>query len=291
MRALLKKSVSSIHSFIVKEFSDSFFDPNWHFHPEYQLFYVLEGNGTRFVGDSIKAFMPGDMVFLGPNVPHLWRSDDYYFHKNNPLPAHGIVIYFKEDFLGRDFFEKQDMALIKHLFERSNRGLEITGETKSRIADKMRQLVNKEGFESVLSLLDILHTLSLSEEYQYISSLGFTNAYKESETERMHKVHEYVMQNFRQEISLEKVAALANMAPSAFCRYFKARANKTFSDFVSEIRIGHACRLLIEEKLSVSQIAYECGFRTISNFNRQFKEIVKESPLKYQHRYTKQAKS
>jgi AraC-like DNA-binding protein len=132
----------------------------------------------------------------------------------------------------------------------------------------------------------MLHLLSISDEYTYISSLGFTNNFKQSEAERMHIVHEYVMQNFRQEISLSTVAGLANMSTSAFCRYFKARANKTFSDFVNEIRIGHACRLLIEDKLSVTQIAYECGFKNISNFNRQFKDIVKESPLKYQRHYT-----
>jgi AraC-like DNA-binding protein len=106
----------------------------------------------------------------------------------------------------------------------------------------------------------------------------------------MRVVHEYVMQHFRQEISLDKVAALANMSPSAFCRYFKARANKTFTDFVSEVRIGHACRLLIEGNMNVSQLAYECGYKTISNFNRQFKEIVKESPLKYQQQYMQKAR-
>lgn len=285
MKALLKKSVSSIHSFIVKEFLDPYFDPNWHFHPEYQLFCVLEGRGTRFIGDHIKPFMPGDIVFLGPNVPHLWRSDDQYFKKDSGLEVHGVVVYFKEDFLGRDFFERQEMALIKHLFEKAARGLDISGETKSILHKKMQGLVAKEGFESVLSLLEILHILSVSDDYKYISSLGFTNNFKQSEAERMHIVHEYVMQNFRQEISLSTVAGLANMSPSAFCRYFKARANKTFSDFVNEIRIGHACRLLIEKKLSVTQIAYECGFKNISNFNRQFKSIVNESPLKYQRYY------
>jgi AraC-like DNA-binding protein len=286
MKALLKKSVSSFSSFIVKELCDPYFDPNWHFHPEYQLFCVLEGSGTRFVGDQIRPFHPGDMVFIGPNVPHLWRSD-YYFRSNSDQQAHGIVIYFQEDFLGKDFFEKPEMVELKHLFEKAGRGMEITGDTREQISGKMRTLVGQSGFPGVLGLLDILYRLATTNEYELITSLGFVNACKPLETERMRKVHEYVMQNFHQEISLEKVAGLTNMSAPAFCRYFKARANKTFSEFVSEIRIGHACRLLIEANMSVTQIAYECGFKTISNFNRQFKEIVRENPLKYQQRYTR----
>jgi AraC-like DNA-binding protein len=289
MKALLKKTVSSIHSFTVKEFSDPAFDPNWHFHPEYQLFCVIEGSGTRFIGDNIKHFQYGDMVFLGPNMPHLWRSDDYLL-KNEKTHAHGIVIYFEEDFLGKDFFEKQEMVLLKQLFEKAGRGIELTGSTQKLVLSKMQSLVNKEGFERVMSLLDILHTLACTQEYSFIASVGFENNFKHTETERMRVVHEYVMQHFRQEISLDKVAALANMSPSAFCRYFKARANKTFTDFVSEVRIGHACRLLIEGNMNVSQLAYECGYKTISNFNRQFKEIVKESPLKYQQQYMQKAR-
>lgn len=289
MKALLKKSVSSIHSFIVKEFFDPVFDPNWHFHPEYQLFCVLEGSGTRFIGDNIRHFQAGDMVFLGPNMPHLWRSDDYLKKEKAPK-AHGIVIYFEADFLGSEFFEKQEMVLLKQLFEKARRGLEITGHTHEVVLSKMHDLVNKEGFESIMGLLDILYTLACSEDCEFIASMGFENNFKHTETERMRVVHEYVMQHFRQEISLEKVAALANMSPSAFCRYFKARANKTFFDFVSEIRIGHACRLLIEGNLSITQVAYECGYKTISNFNRQFKEIVKESPSKYQQQYVHLAK-
>jgi AraC-like DNA-binding protein len=283
MRAL-KKSVSSIHSFIVQEYAGPAFDPNWHFHPEYQLFCVVEGAGTRFVGDTIKPFRPGDLVMLGPDLPHLWRSDP---PRQPGAAARGIVVYFREDFLGRDFFEKQEMVRLKQLFEKAGRGLEIRGQTREVVTRKMHELPHLEGFGRVLALLDILHGLALSDEYDYLTSLGYVNAFKPSETERMRKVHEYVMGHFGREISLPQVAALTNMAPSAFCRYFKARANKTFSNFVSEVRIGHACRLLIEGNLSVSQVAYECGFKTISNFNRQFKAIVHENPLRYQRRYGK----
>jgi AraC-like DNA-binding protein len=246
---------------------------------------VVEGAGTRFVGDTIKPFRPGDLVMLGPDLPHLWRSDPP--RQPGEAEARGIVVYFREDFLGREFFEKQEMVRLRQLFEKAGRGMEIRGQTREVVTRKMHEMTHLEGFDRVLVLLDILHRLALSDEYEYLTSLGYVNAFKPSETERMRKVHEYVMGHFGREISLEQVSTLTNMAPSAFCRYFKARANKTFSNFVSEVRIGHACRLLIEGNLSVSQVAYECGFKTISNFNRQFKTIVHENPLRYQRRYGK----
>jgi AraC-like DNA-binding protein len=284
MRAL-KKSVSSLGSFTVQEYEGPVFDPNWHFHPEYQLFCVLAGSGTRFIGDSIKPFLPGDMVFLGPDVPHLWRSDTGGTGGETAEAARGIVIYFSENFLGKEFFEKQEMVLLRQLLENARQGLEIRGRTRELVAGKMRELTGREDFVRVLALLDILHTIALCGDYKPICSRGYVNACKPSETERMRKVHEYVTGHFQEEISLEKVAALTSMAPSAFCRYFRARSNKTFSDFVSEVRIGHACRLLIGGNLSVTQVAYACGFRTMSNFNRQFKAIVHESPLRYQRRF------
>jgi AraC-like DNA-binding protein len=285
MRAV-KKSVSSIHSFIVQELAGAAFDPNWHFHPEYQLFCVVEGAGTRFVGDTIKPFLPGDLVMLGPDLPHLWRSDPPRGPEEAET-ARGIVVYFREDFLGRDFFEKQEMVRLRQLFEKAGRGLEVRGRTREVVTRKMHELptwrVSAGCWPARHPPRAGLFRMSTNTSPAWATSTAF----KPSETERMRKVHEYVMGTSGGRFSLEQVAALTNMAPSAFCRYFKARANKTFSGFVSEVRIGHACRLLIEGDLSVSQVAYACGFKTISNFNRQFKAIVHENPLRYQRRYGK----
>ncbi|GAB4192038.1 MAG: AraC family transcriptional regulator [Thermoflexibacter sp.] len=284
MKALIKKSVDSpVHSFMVRELIEPQFDPTWHFHPHYQLFTVLDGNGTRFVGDNIRLFMPEDTVFLGPNIPHVWRSD--YSEKNH---AHGIVVYFTEDFLGKDFFEKPEMYLIKQLFVNSQRGLEIIGDTRISLQKSLIELVKLSGFDSILKLLSILNDLSHSTEYKYITTPNYVNSHKISETERMQKVHEYVMQHFKEEISLSELASLICMSESAFCRYFKSRTNKTFSDFVSEVRIGYACKLLMDNKLSVTQIALESGFNTISNFNRQFKNLMGKSPLQYQKEFLSQ---
>lgn len=292
MKAALQKSpISASHTFVVKELKDPYFDPNWHFHPEYQLFVVLKGKGTRFVGDHVKSFKPGDMVFIGPDLPHLWRSDNEYFEGNENYSTHGIVIYFHEDFLGESTLQKEEMIKVKQLFAKAKRGLDITGRTATTVRKMMQELLTMEGLRSIIHLLEIMDVLASSAgcrplEVKLLSSPGYSNSLKDGDTERMNKIHAYVMKNFRQKISLEEVSSLANMTPTSFSRYFKTHANKTFTDFVSEIRIGHACKLLLEDNMNVSQACYESGFQTLSNFNKQFKTITHRSPLQYKKEYS-----
>ena len=286
MKPLLEKSIESLNqSFLVKKLQEPFFDPNWHFHPHYQLFTVIKGTGTRFIGDDIRHFEEGDTVFLGPNMPHLWRSDREYFEKDSQLMTEGIVVYFKEDFLGNDFFEKSEMYDIKTLLKKSERGLDITGKMGAEMVIDLNELLGLTGFEGISKLLNILHKLSVTNDYQYISSTNYTNTHKISETERMRIVHEYVLKHFKENINLSTVSSLSNMTEAAFCRYFKSRTNKTFSDFVKEIRIGNACKMLQDENKSISQTCYESGYNTVSNFNNQFKSLKGVSPLQYQKLY------
>jgi len=288
MKPLLKKSLESLNqSYIVRNLREPYFDPNWHFHPHYQLFTVIEGAGTRFIGDDIRHFEAGDTVFLGPNMPHLWRSDRAYFERDSSLQTEGIVVYFTADFLGKEFFEKPEMYAIKQFFTLSERGLDLTHShsLKAIIVNDLMELNALSGFEGILKLLSILQKLSTCTDYQFIASVNYENTHKVSETERMHLVHEYVLKHYKEKISLSAVAALANMTEAAFCRYFKTRTNKTFSDFVREIRIGHACKLLLAGKMSIAQVSYESGFNTVSNFNSQFKAMKGQSPKQYQKIY------
>jgi AraC-like DNA-binding protein len=286
MKPLLKKSLESVsQSYNVRTLKEPHFDPNWHFHPHFQLFTVLEGSGTRFIGDDIRHFEAGDTVFLAPNMPHLWRSDRAYFERDSTLKTQGIVVYFTEDFLGKDFFEKPEMYALKQLLTLSERGLDIQNELKLILVKELMELEKLSGFEGILKLLFILQKLAQSTDYQFITSLNYENNHKVSETERMRLVHEYVLKHYKEKISLSAVAALTNMTEAAFCRYFKSRTNKTFSDFVSEIRIGHACKLLMDDKISIAQVCYESGYNTVSNFNSQFKAMKGKSPKLYQKMY------
>jgi AraC-like DNA-binding protein len=283
--ALQKSPISSDRAYEVKLLKAPHFDPNWHFHPEYQLFIVLKGTGTRFIGDHVSPFRPGDLVFTGPNLPHLWRSDLEYFDDEKDLWTEGIVVYFHEHFLGSEFLQQNEMYLLRQLFEKAQRGIEVTGAAAGQAERLMTDLLGAADFEGILTLLQLLNVLANTSSYIVLSSAGYSNSLKQSDTARMNRVHEYVMKNFRERITLEQVAAIANMTPSSFSRYFKIHANKTFSDFLTEIRIGYSCKLLIEKKMTIAQVCYDSGFHTVSNFNRQFKSITHYNPLEYKKKY------
>lgn len=284
--ALQKSPIPKSRAFVVKELKQPNFDPNWHFHPEYQLFMVLKGSGTRFIGDHVKQFKEGEITFTGPNLPHMWRSDNEGSVVDENKWSEGIVVYLHEDFIGDGLLEKEEMIKLKQLFHKSLRGLDVTGKTAKTIGTMMNNLLHLDGFDSVLELLKILNHLSKTTESKLLASPGYTNSLKEGDTERMNEVHAYVMENFKGKIDLPTVASLANMTPTSFSRYFKVHANKTFSEFLSGIRIGYACKLLIEEKMNIGQACYESGFQTVSNFNRQFKAITKTTPMDYKKKYS-----
>jgi len=284
-QALHKSTIPPSRIFVIKRLQQQHFDPIWHAHSEYQLFVVLKGTGTRFVGDSIKRFAPGELVFTGPNLPHLWRSDDMFFKKKQTVKVEGIVIYFNEHFLGDHLMEKEEMTVIKKLFVKSLRGLEFHGPQKLRVIELMETLASSEGIKSVLLLLQMLEILAETKDYHYISSTAYTNKIDEHETNRINIVYDYVLKNFRRKILLEELAEVLHMTPTSFSRYFTMKNNKSFSKFVSEIRIKHACKLLTESEESIGTICYDCGFNTLSNFNKQFMDIMKKEPRQYKKEF------
>lgn len=283
--ALHKSEIPLSHIFVIRRLQEKHFDPVWHAHSEYQLFVVLEGTGTRFIGDSIKAFKPGELIFTGPHLPHLWRSDEAYFNKKSTLQTDGIVIYFNEHFLGEHIMEKEEMTVLKKLFTRAMRGLEFEGAARLDIIRMMQELVHLQGIQSVVQLLRILEMMAGAKTFRYISSKPYEDVYDQHETDRLNIVYDYVLKNFRRTISLEEMANLLHMTPTSFSRYFTIKNNKPFSRFVSEIRIKHACKLLTETDDPVAHICYECGFNTLSNFNKQFKEFMLKTPAEYKNEF------
>ena len=285
VQALRKSPILSTHIFEIKALKEAIFEPNWHFHSEYQLFMVLNGTGTRFIGDNVKHFKNGDITFTGPNLPHLWRSDGESDLADKKNWSEGIVVYFHQNFIGSDLLEKEEMIKLKQLFKNSLRGIDIYDVTAEKVSEMLRNLLRLQGFESVLELLKILNCISKTSEFKILASPGYTNTLKEGDTERMNKVYTYIMKNFKNKISIAELASLTSMTPTSFSRYFKIHSNKTFSDFISEIRIGHACKLLIEKRVNTSQACYDSGFLTMSNFNRQFKAITNRTPAAYRKEY------
>lgn len=283
--AIHKSTIPDSRIFVIRDLVEKHFDPIWHSHSEFQLFVVLEGTGTRFIGDSIKRFHPGELILTGPHLPHLWRSDEAYFEKNSTLKTRGIVVYLPEHFPGEQLLEKEEMVTIKKLFHKSMTGLDFYGDKKVQVINMLQELTLLSGLESVILLLKILQALAESKQYHFISHTSYDDPFKQSETDRINIVYDYVMKNFRKKILLEEIAGLVHMTPTSFSRYFTMKNNKTFSGFISEIRIKHACKLLTDTEKQISDICYDCGFNTLSNFNKQFKEVMFKIPSEYRKEF------
>lgn len=283
--AIQKAKILESNIFFARELKEKHFDPTWHAHDEYQLFLVVRGTGTRFIGNTVKQFGAGDLTFLGPNMPHLWRSDETYFDVNTDDSSHGLVVYFHKDAL-TPFMDKEEMAQVKALFEKLAYGLEITGKTVGTIRQLMADLVHLHGIESIIQFFKILDMLAHTKDYHLLHNQAYTYLLKEEETNRINLVYNYVARNFRNPILIEEPASLLNMTPSSFSRYFRMKTSKSFSNFLTEVRIRNACNLLsIAETKSIAQICYESGFNTLSNFNKQFKAVMGITPKEYRRMF------
>lgn len=252
----------------------------WHYHPELELVTILKSTGTRFIGDSIKKFQPKEVVLIGKNLPHMWLNDPHYFEDDNKLKAEAISIHFKEDFLGDTFLRLPEMTSIAQLFKKAEQGIQFKN-VNNKLLQSIEKLNTESDFNKTYKFIDILYQLSLLSDCKLLANSGYTNLLKQNDSTLSNQVIAYVFKNFNKEISLKKVAEISKMNTSAFSRSFKRIHQKTFSKYVNEIRIGYACKLLIENDLNISAIAYETGFNNLSNFNRQFKIIKKTSPSAY----------
>lgn len=280
-----KSAIPESRAFVIKQIDAPYFDPTFHLHPEFQLSFVVKGEGTRFIGDNMKSFEDGDLVLTGPNLPHVWRNDNKYFEKGSELSTTVIVIYFHDCFLGETLHLTEEMEDINRLFQKALRGIEITGKTRMIVCEMMKKLLGLKSMDSIIQLLSILNVLAKSNDCHLITHNHLVSLNTEAEANRMNKVYGYVMKNFRQKINLAEVADIVNMTDTSFSRYFKSRANKSFSDFLKEVRVEYACKLLKEERMNIDRIGYECGFQTLSNFNKQFKTVMGKQPHCYRNEY------
>jgi AraC-like DNA-binding protein len=251
------------------------------FHPEIEILYIVNGSGTRFIGDSVDRFGNGDLVMIGQNVPHLWYSDEIYRNGNNNLNTEVIYILFKSEIFGDQFWNLPESKSILKLIQLSQRGIKVTGKARNEVSLLMRAITSSSGFNRITLLLSILEILTSQKDFELLSSPIVQNTINEGDSERLNRVYKYLINNFQQQITLEQVASIASLSNSSFCRYFKRRTNKTFIQLLNEIRISHACRLLTEEDLPVERICFICGYENVSYFIRQFKGIIGLTPLSY----------
>ena len=268
-------------TFMVKEISAPFFSNTHHFHNDYEIVLVKESAGKRIIGDHVESFHDGDLVLVGPNLPHAWFNEKEYYEGNPNLRARSTVLYLRKSWMEKEVLRLPQTARLRKLLEHSRRGVKFLGKARHYIGQLASQLHDKEGLNKTVDLFRILQVLSETEEYQLLTSSNYLNTYNNNDTVRLNDVYEYVMKNFSTEIRLEAAAAVANMSVNAFCRYFKNQTQKNFFWFVNEIRIGHACRLLQKKYIGIAQVCYESGFQSMTNFNKFFKRITGKSPSAY----------
>lgn len=268
-------------SFVLQKDVYSRYPTPWHFHPEYELVLVLKSTGKKIVGDCISDFSDGDLTFMGPFLPHVYHNDQIYYKENSGLTAEAIVIHFKENFAGNGFFELPEMEPVKKLLDDSVRGFGIKGRARRLVAQKMNRMLNLDGALRMIELLTILNSLAETKEKELLASPGFVQNFKMSGSERITEVCDYIMQNFTKDLTLRQVAKIANLTPNAFCSFFKQRTRKTFVDFLNEVRVGYACKLLSGDRYNISEACYRSGFQNLSNFNRHFKKILHKTPSQY----------
>lgn len=260
---------------VYQEDYETVFYDQLHQHEEIQISYVVEGSGSLIVGDTISNYKRNDILVIGENVPHVFKSDIAVSRKSFMLS-----LFFTKTSFGKDFFNIPDLKSIQKLFEESQYGMKI-------LSDRMifhsifRRLKNENKIQRIASLLLILDLLIASDK-KALSSFVYQKKYSDDDGKRMRAVIEYAMENFDEPISLDVVAEKANMSKNAFCRYFKKRTNKTFFQFLIEIRIENACKLLYNnQELPIASISSLCGFQNIANFNRKFKELKGVTPSQY----------
>lgn len=285
---LLKKNTRSYsQSFYIGKHRVNYTFDVWHHHEELEFLHILNGKGTRFIGDNVEPFDSGDLVLVGSNLPHVWKSDKTHYENNPQICTKLILTQFVKDFVSTDFLNLPEMKGVRELLDDSIQGLQILGRTRDVVSKRLLRLADQDGGDKLIGFVQVLLFISKTKEYRKLSSLGYVNAYKSQGADRISRVQDYIMNNFTEEITLKEAADVIHMNETSFCRFFKNTTLKTFTQYLNEVRVGYACKLLLHNKdLDIANISYKSGFKNVSYFNKVFKDSHGLTPLNYKKKYS-----
>ena len=258
-----------------------YFTYPWHFHTEYEIIYVKEGTGMRFVGNNAEKYADGDILLLGSDLPHYMKSDEVYRQEGSTLRTTGTIIQFEQNFMQYSFDYYPQFQQIKMLLEESKRGIIFPKQDATRVGELLSGFLSLSGFHQISGLLDLLQELAVSPQRRTLASLHYYEKFPTLGNKRIDKIISFINNNYTRSLKLNEIAGMASMNSSAFCRYFKENIGKTLLQYVMEMRVGYACKLLALGEMDISQIAVECGFDSITHFNRTFKQLVNLTPTQY----------
>ncbi len=261
------------------------FSVPWHFHPEIEILFVVKSSGTSYVGDGIHRFREGEISIIGENVPHWWKSDSKYYDGKDTTGIKALIIQFRKEIFDKNFINLPEMNGIKELLGKSQRGIQYTGKSRNQLGEQIGKIFQLSGLARIIELIVLLDMMAGTREFKYHASVGYSKSLNTYDFHRFNKIHEHILLNFTKSIRLEAVADKINMCQTAFCRYFKKHTGKTFFSFLNEMRIGHACKLMVEGNMSISRASAESGYNNLSHFNVQFKRVMNLTPSEYLSAY------
>ena len=273
---------SSLFKAVIQE-NEKEFEYPWHYHPEFELTYILTSRGVRYVGNSIENFQDNDLVLVGPNLPHCWVNSA----ADHQPTSNAIVIYLKEEFAECAWMKTNEFAALHHLFELSKKGVKFEKSVSLKVKQHFFQLLTAPPFEKMMLLLQILNELSNTNEFHTLCDHGFSYDLNTSNNDRINVIYKYIQTHYQEKITLSAIAGQVHMSDEYFSRYFSKVMKKTFFEFLNEFRINRACKLLIETDKQISEICYDSGFESIPFFYRQFKRFKNCQPKSYRANYQK----
>ncbi len=277
---LLKLPIDSEYSFSISHEIVPYFYNQLHYHPEIELTLIIRGTGARFIGDNVDTFKKDDLILIGSNLPHLFKNDAKYYKSNSTLQAESVTIHFNPAIFGTAFLKIPENSAINTLLENAAFGLSIHNETKEKTKKLMNDIALAGKSERIILLMQLLNVIANGTDNIPIAKFK-TKRINKSDEIRLNKIYQYTLNNFTREITLKEIAAIIYMVPHSFCRYFRLRTKKRYSEFLLEVRVNQACKLLLETDFSIAVVCWESGFKNFSNFNRHFKAIMGQSPLEY----------
>lgn len=292
MRARLKKLDTSGHQSFNLQMADYYHSLNeLHYHPEIELIYIIEGKGTLLVGNKIEPVSNGCLLMIGSNIPHMFRFETHTYHYpiykqgRIELPLKLLTLHFNPEIFGEQFISLPENDFLKPVIKNALSVQQFYGGLQEKLVQMLSTLLNATSYEKIPLLMQLLAVIAGGKEYRFLNTDIQHIAYNHTDETRLTNIYLYTLNNFHRTITLKEVADTVYMVPNAFCRYFKSRANKSYFDFVLEVRVNHACKLLKETDYSMVIVGYESGFTNLSNFNRYFKAITSKTPLQYRKEY------
>jgi AraC-like DNA-binding protein len=269
--------VSHNYSFITRKLQLASNITKIHSHRNFELNYILSGSGKRIVGNSISGYTDGDLVLLGPNIPHCWDNQN----ADHEAVSECIVTHFNENIISSDFFNIPELEQVVGLLKNANNGIWFKGKKTEKVGLALRKMVALKGLERYIELLKVFHLLLQIDERENLALPSSLPNSFDTDQDQINKIYEYVFNNIQTGIKLKEASALVFKEPGSFCRYFKKKTNQTFMDYVKNVRIGLAAKLLAETDKQITQICYECGYNNLANFNHYFRVIMQKTPSEY----------